>query len=92
LSLGLKCSLVIVQAVRENVLAGIDAADMYINDGGAILLPWEHHMKLLNTILWHLQDNDSPSTHLNANGLSRKWIDLVIGSPYVVSNAGKRIM
>ena len=34
LPMGLKCSPVIAQSVIENMLTGIDAADVYIDDAG----------------------------------------------------------
>jgi hypothetical protein len=55
--MGLKCSPDIVYEVMENVLSGIDAADMYIDGVGAFSLSWEQHIQLLNTIHKHLQDN-----------------------------------
>ncbi len=41
----------------ENVLLGIEAADVYINDVGAFSLSWEQHIELLRTILHCLQNN-----------------------------------
>ena len=41
LPMALKCSLDIAQAVMENVLLGIDAADVYIDDVGAFSSSWE---------------------------------------------------
>jgi hypothetical protein len=47
----------IAQAEIENVMWSIDAADMNIDDVGAISLSWEHHIELLHTALWHLNGN-----------------------------------
>jgi hypothetical protein len=52
LPMGFKCSPDNVQAVMENVLLGIDAADMNIDDIGAFSSSRGHHIELLNTILW----------------------------------------
>ena len=40
-----------------NVLAGIDAADDYIDDVGAFSSSWQEHLALLDTILHCLCDN-----------------------------------
>jgi hypothetical protein len=55
--MGLKCSPDIAQSVMENVLVGIDAADVYINDVGAFSSTWQEHLALLDTILHRLCDN-----------------------------------
>ncbi|KAL7478154.1 hypothetical protein ACHAW6_003933 [Cyclotella cf. meneghiniana] len=36
---------------------GIDDANVYIDDVGAFSPDWDHHIKLLSTILHHLQEN-----------------------------------
>ncbi len=41
----------------ENVLSGIDHADVYIDDVGAFSKDWNHHINLLSTILCRLQEN-----------------------------------
>jgi hypothetical protein len=51
LLMGLKCSPEIAQSVMENILTAIDAADVYINDVGAISSSWQDHFSLLDTIL-----------------------------------------
>ena len=55
--MGLKCSLDIVQAAMENILAGIEDADVYIDNVGAFSSTWEHHLELLRTILRRLCEN-----------------------------------
>ena len=40
-----------------NIFRDIDDAEVYINDIGAFSLNWEHHLKLLCTILTKLQEN-----------------------------------
>jgi hypothetical protein len=55
--MGLKCSPDIAQSVMENVLSGIDAAGVYINDVGAFSSSWQEHLALLDTVLRHLCDN-----------------------------------
>ncbi len=55
--MGLKCSLDIAQTITESVLAGIVDANVYINGVGAISCDWDHHIKLLGTIICHLQEN-----------------------------------
>jgi hypothetical protein len=41
----------------ENVLSGIEDADVYINDVGAFSDNWDHHFNLIATILWRLREN-----------------------------------
>jgi predicted Zn-ribbon and HTH transcriptional regulator len=57
LPMGLKCSPDIAQSVMENVLSGIDAADVYINDVGAFSSSRQEHLALLDTVLCHLCNN-----------------------------------
>ena len=66
--MGLKCSPDIAQSVMENVLLGIDAADVYIDDVGAFSSSWQEHMTLLYTFLHHLCDNG-----FTVNPLKCKW-------------------
>jgi hypothetical protein len=57
LPLGLKCSPDIALAVMENVLSGIEDADVYIDDVGAFSDDWDHHVHLIATILRRLCEN-----------------------------------
>ena len=55
--MGLKCSPDIAQVAMENVLSDITDADVYIDDVGAFSSDWDHHVKLLATILRRLREN-----------------------------------
>eukprot|EP00804_Cyclotella_cryptica_P008829 CCRYP_013048-RA/>CCRYP_013048-RA protein AED:0.42 eAED:0.42 QI:0/0/0/1/0/0/3/0/229 len=55
--MGLKCSANIAQSIMESVLSGIEDADVYIDDIGAFSQDWDHHVKLLATILRRLREN-----------------------------------
>jgi hypothetical protein len=55
--MGLKCSPDIAQAAMENVLSGIEDADVYIDDVGAFSYDWDHHVNLIATILRRLHEN-----------------------------------
>jgi hypothetical protein len=55
--MGLKCSPDIAQAAMENVLSDIKDADIYIDDIGAFLHDWDHHVNLVATILRQLCEN-----------------------------------
>ncbi len=57
LPMGLKCSPNIAQSIMESVLSGIEDADVYIDDVGAFSQDWDHHAKLLATILRRLREN-----------------------------------
>ncbi|KAL7481623.1 hypothetical protein ACHAW6_007311 [Cyclotella cf. meneghiniana] len=39
------------QLIMESVLAGINNADVYVDDVGAFSPDWDHHVKLLSNIL-----------------------------------------
>ena len=54
--MGLKCSLDIAQAIMENVLLGIEDADIYIDDIGAFSNDWKHHVNLLDDIFYCLRE------------------------------------
>ncbi|KAL7476805.1 hypothetical protein ACHAW6_002640 [Cyclotella cf. meneghiniana] len=66
--MGLKCSSDIAQSMMEIVLAGIDDADVYIDDVGAFLHTWDDHVKLLSNILRSLRKNG-----FSINPLKREW-------------------
>jgi hypothetical protein len=55
--MGLKCLPAIAQATMENVLSGIEDADIYIDDVGAFSDNWDHHVNLIATILQRLSEN-----------------------------------
>ena len=46
LPIGLKCSPDIAQSILESVLSGIEDADVYIDDIGALSHDWDHHVHL----------------------------------------------
>ncbi len=54
--MGLKCSPDIAQAAMENVLSDIEDADVYIDDVGVFSNDWDHHVKLIATILLRLRE------------------------------------
>ncbi len=55
--MGLKCSPDFAQETMENIFRDVEDAEVYIDDIGAFSNSWEHHAKLLHTILSKLQDN-----------------------------------
>ncbi len=55
--MGLKCLPDIAQAAMENVLSGIEDADVYIDDVGTFSDNWDHHVNLIATILRILCEN-----------------------------------
>ena len=57
LPMGLKCSPDFAQAAMENVLRGIDDADVYIDNVGAFSSDWDTHIRLLDNILRRLREN-----------------------------------
>jgi hypothetical protein len=57
LPMGLKCFPDIAQAAMENLLSVIEDADIYINDVGAFFNDWDHHVKLIATILQRLREH-----------------------------------
>jgi hypothetical protein len=59
LPMGLKCSPDFAQETMENIFCNVEDAEVYIDDIGAFSNTWEHHIKLLHTVLVKLQDNGS---------------------------------
>ena len=57
LPMGLKCSPDFAQATMENVLRGIDDADVYIDDVGAFSNDWDSHIKVLDEIIHKFREN-----------------------------------
>ncbi|KAL7487792.1 hypothetical protein ACHAW6_013374 [Cyclotella cf. meneghiniana] len=57
LPMGLKCSPDLAQSITESVLVNINHVDVYIDDVGAFSLDGDNNIKLLGTILCHLQEN-----------------------------------
>ncbi len=53
----LKCSPDFAQETMENIFRDVKDAEVYIDDIGAFSNSWEHHVKLLQTVLVKLQDN-----------------------------------
>jgi hypothetical protein len=66
--MGLKCSPDIAQAAMKNVLSDIEDADIYIDDVGAFSNHWDHHVKLIATILRRLVKMALSLTYLSVNG------------------------
>ena len=65
---GLKFSPDIAQAAMENVLSGIEDADIYIDDVGAFSNDWDHHVNLIATLLQRLRENG-----FTINSLKYEW-------------------
>ena len=55
--MGLKCATDFAQEVMENVLCGIEDIDVYLYDVGCFSNSWNHHVKLLDEVLYHLKSN-----------------------------------
>jgi hypothetical protein len=54
--MGLKCSPDFTQETMENIFH-VEDTEVYINNIGVFSNSWEHHVKLLHTVLAKLQDN-----------------------------------
>eukprot|EP00957_Ditylum_brightwellii_P007836 593432-Ditylum_brightwellii.AAC.1 len=52
--MGLKCYPDFAQAAMENILRGIEDANVYIDDARAFSDNWEGHIKLIDDILCRL--------------------------------------
>jgi len=57
LPMGLKCSPDFAQETMKNIFRDVEDAEVYLDDNGAFLPSWEHHVELLRTILTTLQEN-----------------------------------
>jgi hypothetical protein len=67
LPMGLKCLPNFAQETMEKIFRNIDDAKLYINNIGASSPDWEHHLKLLCTILTKLQENGFTVNPLKCN-------------------------
>ncbi len=80
LPMGFKCTPAFDQQDMEEVLHNIDNTGVYLNNIGAFLFTWEHHILLLekSSTCWRL--TASLLIHLNANEPFKKLIGPVTGS------------
>ncbi len=93
LPMDLKCSSDFAQETIENIFREVDNEEVYIDSVGAFSDSWEHHMKLLHTILIELQDIGFTVNPLKYP-LKCEWAvqetDWLGYLPHLVSNHGRR--
>ena len=77
--MGLKCAPDFAQEVMENVLQGIDDIEVYLDDVGCFSNSWKHHIKLLDTVLYHLKANGFIVNPRKCEWPFKKRTGLVIG-------------
>jgi hypothetical protein len=65
-----------VQETIKNIFCNVNDAEAYIDDIGAFSPNWEHHDKLLPTILTKLQENGFTVNQLKCNWAAkeRNWL------------------
>ncbi|KAL7464302.1 hypothetical protein ACHAXS_004637 [Conticribra weissflogii] len=79
LLMGLKCAPNFAQQVMEEVLHNVNDTGIYLDNIGAFLMTWEHHILLLDKSYTVLKQMDSQLTLLNANGPFKKLTGLATG-------------
>ncbi len=67
LPMGLKWSPDFVQKKMENIFRNVNDPEVYINNIGAFLPDWEHHITLLHAIATKLKENGFTVNPLNCN-------------------------
>jgi hypothetical protein len=75
--MGLKCLPDIALAAMDNVLSGIEDADIYIDDVGASSDNWDHHVNLIATNLRRLHENGFTINPLKCEWAVKEtdWLD-----------------